>query len=169
MPGQQEYTLIQEEPSHAPERDRLILECFGPPRLERAAIRLRHGTSPTAQYSLVAADHDTLLGSLRFYPLRLPDDAPVLMLGPLAIAPLLRGQGIGRALVETALKHLFDNHEPAVLVIGDAGYFSPFGFSVPPVQALDAPGRVRPLTLMGIEWQAGFLSGQSGSLRPLTD
>ena len=160
--------IVAETSEHADSRSLLVKHCFGEPNLARAAHRLRENTSPAACYSLVAIDrHRALQGSVRFYPLLLPDGQEVLMLGPLVINPQLRGLGIGSSLVKNSLQLLQKDYLKGVVVIGDPGYFAHLGFQVHPCLGLDPDGEIAPLALMGIEWQASFLSQQRGILRPL--
>lgn len=167
FPVQMNITLAKETAAHREARDSLIEECFSTPQQERAAHRLRAGTQPIARYSRVALHEGILVGSIRFSPLLLPDKTQTLMLGPLAVEPLLRGNHIGKQLVTHGLSQLRANNERGVIVIGDAGYFTGLGFAVKVTQNLIPPGIVAPLHLMGIEWQEGFLSQQSGALAPL--
>ena len=160
--------ITQETSAHKTERDTLISACFAKPQPERAAYKLRAGIPPVSEYSSVALQNDRVVGSVRFTPMLLPDEAEVLMLGPLAVAPLLRGQHIGQSLVQHSLEKLQQDGYAGVIVIGDAGYFTALGFDVAATQYLRLPGIVAPLTLLGLEWQAGFLSQQSGMIHSLT-
>ena len=160
-----DISLTQETPKHKTERDALITACFAAPQPARAAYILRQGIAPIAQYSCVALKDDQVIGSVRFTPMLLPDGAEVLMLGPLAVDPLLRGQKIAQRLVNHGLKLLQQDQLNGVIVIGDAGYFTALGFDATLTQHLRLPGIVAPLALLGLEWQAGFLSKQNGMLQ----
>ncbi len=160
-------TITQETLGHKTERDALITACFAKPQPERAAYRLRQGIAPIAAYSSVAVQKNRVVGSIRFTPMLLPDKTEVLMLGPLAVDPLLRGQHIGQSLVQHSLRQLQQDNLAGVIVIGDAGYFTALGFDVALSQNLTLPGIIAPLTLLGLEWQAGFLSKQNGMLQRL--
>jgi putative acetyltransferase len=50
-------------------------------------------------------------------------------LGPVAILPGAQSQGVGSALIETALKQAAANGEELVFVLGDPAYYGRFGFS----------------------------------------
>ena len=159
--------ITQETVAHKEQRDALISACFSKPQPERAAYRLRQGIAPVSKYSYVVLHNHCVVGSVRFTPMLLPDNAEVLMLGPLAVDPLLRGQHIGQSLVQYSLQKLQKDAYAGIIVIGDAGYFTALGFDVALTQNLTLPGVVAPLTLLGLEWQAGFLSQQSGMIQPL--
>lgn len=156
--------MTQETTAHQAERNTLIAACFGTPQPERAAYILRTGVAPIAAYSCVAVQENRVVGSLRFTPMLLPDGAEILMLGPLAVDPLLRGQQIGQKLVRHGLEKLQGDRRGGVIVIGDAGYFTALGFDVALTQNLTLPGIIAPLTLLGLEWQPGFLSRQNGMI-----
>ncbi|MBW3615840.1 MAG: N-acetyltransferase [Actinobacteria bacterium] len=77
---------------------------------------------------------------------------PVLALAPLAVRPDTQGRGVGRALVEAALRRAAVRAEPLVAVLGDAGYYHRFGFVPastlgiqPPVAVADGTFQVRRL------------------------
>ena len=50
-------------------------------------------------------------------------------LGPVAVLPGAQRQGIGSALIETALKQAAARGEELVFVLGDPAYYGRFGFS----------------------------------------
>jgi putative acetyltransferase len=52
----------------------------------------------------------------------------VLVLSPLAVLPVMQGQGIGRALVRHALAAAEARGEPAVFLEGSPAYYPQFGF-----------------------------------------
>jgi putative acetyltransferase len=55
-------------------------------------------------------------------------DAPVLGLGPIAVAPELQRRGIGSALMHAVLAAADALDEQAVVLVGHAGYYPRFGF-----------------------------------------
>lgn len=152
--------------------DALIAGSFGPDREKRTVYRFREGRDPIADLAFVArlpegeGDADRLVASLNFWKTRGPA-GPLPLLGPLAVLPGLRGRGVGRALVAHGLTATRAKGWPAVLIVGDPGYYAPFGFSVEPVAGLELPGPVGPLTFMGLEFEAGALSALVGPVSPV--
>ncbi len=78
--------------------------------------------------SLLAAGGDRSLGHILLSKLRAPMRA--LALGPVAVLPDFQRQGIGSALIREGLERARHDGWEAVFVLGDAGYYSRFGFSV---------------------------------------
>jgi predicted N-acetyltransferase YhbS len=162
------YTLGRETPGDIADIDTLIETAFGPGRFERTIMRFRRGRAPISAFGHVARTGDgTLAGSIRFWPVLLPDGSQVPMLGPLAVDPAIRGLGVGRALVRLGIDEVQAAGEPALLIVGDPGYYAPFGFSVATVRDLDIGGPTAPLTLMGLEFTPGTLSHLSGTVEPV--
>jgi len=55
-------------------------------------------------------------------------DAPALLLGPLAVDPTRRGEGIGRMLVARTLDQAMLSGHRLVILVADPGYYEQFGF-----------------------------------------
>ncbi len=82
---------------------------------------------PLAGLSLVALAGDALVGTVRLWPV-LAGRRRALLLGPLAVDPARRDEGIGAALMTEALRRAADTGEESVLLVGDADYYKRFGF-----------------------------------------
>ncbi len=167
------FTIRPEKPADQAAIESLIVTSFGrEERKKRTVYQFRDGIAPLSDLSLVASTAPAivtgkLVGSLRFWPCKLPDEVQIPLLGPLAVLPELRGQGAGRALVSAGLSLVREKAFPAVLIVGDPGYYAPQGFSVAVVQNLWLPGPVVPLTFMGMEIEPGFLASRSGPVMPV--
>ena len=165
-----DYRIEPESPDHDAAVQALIAESFGPERTKRTVYRFRQGRAPIADLAFVALIEeedgaDRLVASLNFWEVSAPG-GPLPLLGPLAVLPDLRGRGVGRALIGHGLAAARNAGWPAVLIVGDPGYYAPYGFSVGPVSGLELPGPVGPLTFMGLEFEAGALSGKAGAVKP---
>lgn len=164
------YRIEPETPAHDAAVQALIAESFGAERTKRTVYRFREGRAPIPGLAFVALVEETggadrLVASLNFWEVAAPG-GPLPLLGPLAVLPDLRGRGVGRALVGHGLSAARDAGWPAVLIVGDPGYYAPYGFSVGPVAGLDLPGPVGPLTFMGLEFEAEALSARRGAVGP---
>ena len=124
--------------------DTLLDDSFGPARRLRTAYRLRDGVAPLAGLSLVAHDAGELVGSIQLWPLRLlhGSTTALTLLGPLAVSPLRRCEGIGKALLTEALARADDAAGPPIVLIGDEDYYGAFGFVAAPTRGWSVPGPV---------------------------
>src|SRR4051794_41772675 len=86
--------IFAEGPEPGPEIDPLLALSFGPEGGRKVSYRYRRGVAPVPDLCLVAAEGGRLVGAIRHWPVRLRG-RPALLLGPLAIDPARRGQGIG--------------------------------------------------------------------------
>lgn len=117
---------------------------FGHERRQRTAYRLRDGVAAEPVASCAAFDeHGRLVGSLQSWPLALvgEDDSvtPLWLVGPIAVHPDRRSEGIGRTMLRRALAAIDGTGIPAVL-IGDPEYYGPFGFTAEATGGWELPG-----------------------------
>ncbi len=92
-------TLVAEREEHAPAVEHLLEIAFGEARWHKTSQRLRDGQAPLAGLSLVALAGDALVGTVRLWPV-LAGRRRALLLGPLAVDPARRDEGIGAALMD---------------------------------------------------------------------
>lgn len=145
----------------------LVSSAFGPGREKRTVYQFRDGVDRLHSLCLAARGTDgDLLGSLRFWPVLLPDCEVEALFGPLAVNPDLRGLGIGKSLTARGIAEARTAGFGAVLIIGDPAYYQPFGFSEQAVSGLTLPGPTAPLTFMGMELKLGRLQGVQGPVIP---
>lgn len=139
-------TIVPLAPEHQPAIDSLLDERFGPARHNRTAYRLRDRADVLGEFSFVAMDGDTLVGSLQCWPIRLKSVGgarlPMILLGPVAVAANREGEGIASALMRAGLAALDAADSPPVLLIGDAPFYGRFGFSAAATRHWELPGPV---------------------------
>jgi putative acetyltransferase len=92
----------------------------------RASAAWIDGLSIVAEVGGRVVGHVLLTRGLLDAPQRLVD---VLVLSPLAVLPVMQGQGIGGALVRYALGAAEARDEPAVFLEGSPAYYPQFGFT----------------------------------------
>lgn len=157
-----QYDIMPERAEDLPLIDPLLDRTFGFDRWQRTVYRLRDGVDPIQELCLSAVDHDgALLGSIRYWPI-LIGDRPAILLGPLAVEPALQGQGIGKMLVHESLAMARQNGHSVCIVVGEPGYYRPFGFFSAAQAGLILPGPVDPPRFQVAELLEGALEDVSG-------
>ncbi len=155
--------LVLSPLTHAdlPALDRLDARAFGPGRFARSAYRLREGAEPDYALSFVAHVGTLLVGANRMTAIECGGQ-PALLLGPLTVEPAFHQRGIGAALVTRSLEAAQAAGHRLVLLVGDAPYYSRFGFKIVPRGQLALPGPVDPARLLVCELAAGAFAGIGG-------
>ncbi|MBO9518697.1 MAG: N-acetyltransferase [Porphyrobacter sp.] len=107
--------------------------AFGPGRQERTAYKIREGTDWLPALSFAALDaEEYLVGTIQAWPVALNDQQgrahPLIMVGPVAIIPERQDQGFGRALMAAQAAAIDPAAPIPQVLIGDAPYYSRFGF-----------------------------------------
>ena len=98
----------------------LLDRVFGRDRGAKSSYRLRAGNPSCPALSFAAWMDDRLVGSVQQTPVAVGDaGARALLLGPLAVEPKLRGQGIGRALMRRTLDAARAAGAAPVFLIGE--------------------------------------------------
>ena len=160
------FSIEPEALFHKQVVEELTETSFGPERHKRTVQLFRNGVDALPNLSFVARDQGNFIGSIRFWPVTLPNGEMIPLLGPLAVLPHLRGKGVGRALITHGITAAKIQDHKAILIIGDPGYYAQFGFQVELVHNLTLPGAVTPLTFMGLEIQKNALSSLIGEVTP---
>ncbi|MGH6837704.1 MAG: GNAT family N-acetyltransferase [Methylocella sp.] len=158
-------SVASESPADSWARERLLDEAFGPARIDKTVERLRENRLPAQGMALAAKDADDLVGTLRMWHI-LAGEAPALLLGPLAVAKAYRSRGIGRRLLVEGLFRAASAGHKAILLVGDAAYYEPFGFSRRHTLKLSLPGPVDAARFLGLELKAGALKGAKSLVTP---
>jgi predicted N-acetyltransferase YhbS len=159
--GKPILTIASETPADSWARERLLDEVFGAARSDKTAERLREGRLPARGLALAAKDAGKLIGTLRMWHV-LAGEVPALLLGPLAVAKAYRSRGLGRRLMAEALLRATHAGLKAVLLVGDAAYYEPFGFSRRHTLRLVLPGPVDEARFLGLELKCGALKAARG-------
>ncbi|MGJ4941545.1 GNAT family N-acetyltransferase [Bradyrhizobium sp. HKCCYLS1011] len=157
------FAIRAERASDVPAREALLDACFGDNRHERTCQRLRDGRAPATGLALSAVRDGRLVGTVRLWHVS-AGGRDALMLGPLAVDYDARGLGIGAALMEAALGLASARGHAAVILLGDAPYYTRFGFSAEKTAALELPGPFERTRLLGCELVAGALDGAWGMI-----
>jgi predicted N-acetyltransferase YhbS len=159
--GKPNLVIASESPADSRARELLLDEAFGPARSGKTAERVREGRLPAQGLALAAKDAGDLVGTLRMWHI-LAGEVPALLLGPLAVAKAYRSRGVGRRLMVEALLRTASAGHKAVLLVGDAAYYEPFGFSRRHTLGLVLPGPVDEARFLGLELKRGALQAARG-------
>jgi predicted N-acetyltransferase YhbS len=160
------WQIRAEEASEDAAVEALIDLGFGPGRFAKTAYRLREGVAPDSRLSFVAEDRESgaLLGAVRFWPVIIGKRL-ALLLGPLAVAPKLRGQGIGIALMQRGIEEARALDYESVILVGDESYYAKVGFAKLQPGQIRFPGPVDPERVLGLELKDGALAALSGRVK----
>ena len=158
----QTYCISNENGIDAATIEALLDDAFGIERRVLTSYRLREGVAPVSGLSFAAWAGDVLVGSLRFWPVLIDRTWDALLLGPLAVAPTLRGQGCGVALMEAGLDKAASLGHGLVILVGDEPYYARAGFQRVPDGKLFMPGYVDPDRLLYRELRFGAMEEVRG-------
>jgi predicted N-acetyltransferase YhbS len=158
-------TILAETANDAQAIERLHERTFGPGRFVLSAYRLREHVDHLLDLSFTARIGTLLVGSVRQLPI-LIGDTKALLLGPLTVEPPFRGRGVGRALLDRALKEAKARGHRLVVLIGDEPYYGRVGFKITPKGRATMPGPVDYSRLLVAELADGAFTNVSGAICP---
>jgi len=158
----QSFSISNENGIDAATVETLLDAAFGIERRILTSYRLREGVAPVSGLSFAAWAGEELVGSLRFWPVLIEKTWEALLLGPLAVAPRLRGKGCGVALMEAGLEKAASLGHALVILVGDKPYYARVGFQRVPDGKLIMPGYVDPDRLLYKELTPGAMDGVQG-------
>ena len=156
------FEIRTETPKDVLSREALLDRCFGEARFAKTCERLREGRLPADELALVVERDGALVATVRLWNITAGPGRSALLLGPIAVDPALQGLGIGAKLMRHALAHAAELGHRAVLLVGDAPYYTRFGFSARAVDGLWLPGPVERERFLGLELVPGALAGARG-------
>jgi predicted N-acetyltransferase YhbS len=157
--------ILAETANDAQAVERLHQRTFGPGRFVLSAYRIREHVDHLLDLSFTARIGTLLVGSVRQLPICV-GDTPALLLGPLTVEPPFRSRGIGRALLDRALKDAKARGHRLVVLVGDEAYYSRVGFKRVPTGRATMPGPVDYDRLLVAELASGAFEGVSGAIHP---
>jgi predicted N-acetyltransferase YhbS len=155
-------TIRRERRRDVAAREQLLDAAFGAGRFAKSSERLREGRLPASGLAFVASDGGRIIGTIRLWSITAGPSRPCLLLGPLAVAADAQSQGIGGALMQHALRKAASRRYSAIILVGDLGYYSRFGFSPENTGALHMPGPFERERLLACELVPGALKGARG-------
>jgi predicted N-acetyltransferase YhbS len=157
--------IRNERVSDVSARETLLDQAFGATRRRKTSERLRSGRLPSEGLAFVAADGKQMVGTARLWDIDCGSGHPALLLGPVAVEANCRNRGIGAALVRHAIRVARKLGHGAVILVGDAPYYSRFGFTAEKTAAIRLPGPVERHRLLALELVPGALDAAQGMLK----
>lgn len=155
---------LPQQPGDLPAIEDLLDRAFGADRQAKASYHFRVGVEPVPGLSWTARDDGRLVGTIRYWPIRIaPAGTPALLLGPVAVEPARRGEGIGVSLIHQTLAMATRGGHRIALLVGELDYYERFGFRPAAPRRLFMP-REQPHRLLAAELVPGALAGISGTL-----
>lgn len=155
-------TIREEKFADVAAREALLDEAYGAVRFTKTSERLREGRLAADGLSLVAVDRGRVIGTVRLWNISAGPGCDALLLGPLAVHPDYRNRGIGSRLMQRALARARLAGHRAVILVGDAPYYTRFGFTAASTGALWMPGRFDRDRLLALELKPTALNGAHG-------
>lgn len=161
------YRLEEETDADWWEVEALYDLCFAPGRTALSSYRLRDGVPPVRELCLALRDGEgTLAAVIRYWPV-LAGGRRVLLLGPVAVHPTRQGEGLGGLLIHESLAEARKLGWERVLLVGDAPYYSRFGFWK--IDGVEMPPPTNPDRVLALELQPGAWEGVRGKVTRFAD
>ena len=161
------FDIEHQRPEHEADIEALLDLSFGPGRYAKTAQRLREGNTAVPELAYVAhlgeGAERRLVGSLTFWPCNI-GGVPGLMLGPLAVVPAIRGQGVGINMMRRGLDDAKAMGFKLVILVGDQNYYVKVGFGPVPPGRLTMPGPVDAERLLYRELDMGAFGHAHGAI-----
>ena len=163
LPGKPAFTIRAERATDVAARETLLDASFGANRHARTCQRLRDGRLPAEGLAFSAISQGRVVGTVRLWHVN-AGGVPALILGPLAVDGTARKLGIGAALMTGALAAARAQGHGAIILRGDAAYYSRFGFTCEKTSELALPGPFERERLLALELQPGALDDARGMI-----
>ncbi|MFY8074741.1 MAG: GNAT family N-acetyltransferase [Sphingorhabdus lacus] len=104
----------------------LLDDAFGTDRHQRTAYKLRQGMPVVDHLSFGIVEDQQCIGSIQCWPIAV-NTTPILLVGPVAVAPAWQNRGLGHQLMNAMLAAVRPD-DPPMVMIGDPEYYGRFGF-----------------------------------------
>ena len=157
--------LLEAKNDHI-EVERLLDLVFTPRRKLLSSYQLRNSANKVDNLSYVIKDNSKkVVGSIRFWNIKVDSHSSRgLLLGPLAVHPIYQSEGLGEKLVLNGIEKAHSDNWNWIVLVGDLGYYSKFGFSKNLTRGISIGNGLDNSRLLGLDINDGFLEAAVGSL-----
>ena len=157
--------LLEAKNDHI-EVERLLDLVFTPRRKLLSSYQLRNSANKVNSLSYVIKDNSKkVVGSIRFWNIKVDSHSSGgLLLGPLAVHPIYQSEGLGEKLVLNGIEKAHSDNWNWIVLVGDLGYYSKFGFTKKPTRCISIGNGLDNSRLLGLDINDGFLEAAVGSL-----
>ncbi len=124
----------------------LLDAAFGIDRHGRTAYLLRAAMPVIDRLAFGITENTHLIASIQCWPV-IAANAPLILVGPVAVSPARQSQGLGTRLM-TAMIGAITQNDPPLVMIGDPEYYKRFGFSAARTSGWILPGPWEPHRLL---------------------
>jgi len=124
----------------------LLDDAFGTDRHQRTAYKLRQGMPVVDHLSFGIVEDQQCIGSIQCWPIA-AKTTPILLVGPVAVAPAWQNRGLGHQLMNAMLAAIRPD-DPPMVMIGDPEYYGRFGFDAEGTGHWTLPGPWEPRRLL---------------------
>ncbi len=158
--------LLLEAKKDQIEVEHLLDLVFTPRRKLLSSYQLRSASNKVSKLCYVIRDtSDSVVGSLRFWNIKIDSHSSKgLLLGPLAIHPIYQSEGLGERLVLNGIEQASIDNWSWVVLVGDIGYYSKFGFCKKLTRGISLGDGNDNERLLGLDINESFLNEANGTL-----
>ena len=153
------YQLEEETEADWWEVEALYDLCFAPGRTALSSYRLRDGVEKVHALCLTLREDGVLAAVIRYWPVKV-GGRRVLRLGPVAVHPTRQGEGLGGILMHESLNEARRLGWERVLLVGDAPYYTRFGFEK--IEGVIMPPPTNTERVLALDLQPGAWDGVRG-------
>ncbi len=159
--------LQQEKDHDKMEVEALYDTAFSSSRFNLPSYQFRHGVNSVEELSgVVRDDFGALIGAIRFWPIAVGmNKVRTLLLGPIAVHPIVQGEGIGSFLIRQSITKAHMLGWESIILIGDLPYYKRFGFRV--VKSVVFPPPTDPKRVLCLALVKGALDELYGKVYPI--
>ncbi len=158
------FQLSSEQPEDEPAVEALFDTAFGSSRFSLPSYQFRDGIEPVSELNSVVRDEcGTILGAIRFWPVDVGSrKIRTLLLGPVAVHPIMQGEGVGSGLIQTSIDNAAELGWKAIILVGDKPYYERFGFRR--IDTIVFPPPTSPERVLCLEMAPGHIEDLVGKV-----